>query len=301
MEQFPIGTVVGWMKSLPGTPDLCGGWAEMNGQVLDYPGSPYHGQTLPPPNIDGRFLKGGLISGVLEDDMMQGHRHPTYIDTGTSTAGNQGIGGHGSPGDVLFVGDGVRDPITDGVHGTPRTGPRTQPICMSVVWILKVAEGEALGIDAATLQSKQAAEFALADHNHGGTFTADADTLDGKHASAFAPAEAADTLHYVTSFLNSWYLEAGGFVAYIKKAGVVLVTGEGLKNDDQYKVDQPAFILPDGYRCTNFPLAPMGTVHLRDGSAFGEYRYCTAHYNGMVIVHGYPGWPASFGLSHPAT
>ncbi|MCE5217806.1 hypothetical protein LLH03_12350, partial [bacterium] len=189
MEQFPIGTVVGWMKSLPGTPDLCGGWAEMNGQVLDYPGSPYHGQTLPPPNIDGRFLKGGLISGVLEDDTMQWHAHKQRYQVATNRA--PGSGNWYSPSGDTNDGADTTGPVAEGTHDTPRVGSRTQPICMSVVWILKVAEGEALGIDAATLQSKQAAEFALADHNHGGTFAGDADTLDGKHASAFAPAEAA--------------------------------------------------------------------------------------------------------------
>lgn len=67
-QQSPIGSVVAWLKSLPGTPGLPPNWVECNGQVLEMQDSPYHGQALP--NLNGandaprRFLRGSPESGT---------------------------------------------------------------------------------------------------------------------------------------------------------------------------------------------------------------------------------------------
>jgi hypothetical protein len=62
----PVGAIVAWDKSMPGTPALSDGWVECNGQVLSDAQSPYDGQTIP--DLNGaagtaRFLRGGTTSG----------------------------------------------------------------------------------------------------------------------------------------------------------------------------------------------------------------------------------------------
>jgi len=81
-EQAPIGSVVAWLKSLPGTPALPEGWVECNGQVLEMPDSPYNGQTIP--NLNGandapqRFLRGSLETGA--EGGSETHDHgPTLV------------------------------------------------------------------------------------------------------------------------------------------------------------------------------------------------------------------------------
>ena len=59
----PIGSIMAWHKSFPNTPSLPAGWVECNGQILNEPGSPYDGQTIP--DLNGalsnvqRFIRGG--------------------------------------------------------------------------------------------------------------------------------------------------------------------------------------------------------------------------------------------------
>ena len=59
----PVGAIIAWIKSTSGTPDLPDGWVECNGQTLNYPESPYNGQTMPDLNTQSRFLMGGTTSG----------------------------------------------------------------------------------------------------------------------------------------------------------------------------------------------------------------------------------------------
>lgn len=148
----PIGTILAWHKSMAGTPSLPanGEWVECNGQILADGASPYNGQTIPNLNGDAAganspgqaaqvamFLRGGLTSGVGQQDAFQGHRHPSWWpQSGGSLAGGAYIAGRDfDPGaQYLYVGD----PSTDGTNGTPRTASETRPVNMSVVWIMKV-------------------------------------------------------------------------------------------------------------------------------------------------------------------
>jgi hypothetical protein len=150
----PIGSIIPWHKSIPGVPPLPDGWVECNGQVLEATGSPLHGQVIPDLNAAGRFLRGATESGILQDDMMQnhrhldsGHNHATYLsnygypdgcsdrtanyywmeswrgtavwkDTNTSYANLQGPSDYGG--------------------NAPRIGNETRPVNMSVVWIIRV-------------------------------------------------------------------------------------------------------------------------------------------------------------------
>ena len=64
---FPVGCVVGYLKSLNNVPALPGTWAECNGQTINDPASPLVGVSLPDCNgAQGGppcFLRGAGASG----------------------------------------------------------------------------------------------------------------------------------------------------------------------------------------------------------------------------------------------
>lgn len=61
----PVGAVIAWLKDFPGTPALPAEFAVCDGQLLNDPSSPFHGQALPDLNLSvPRFLRGGSASGA---------------------------------------------------------------------------------------------------------------------------------------------------------------------------------------------------------------------------------------------
>jgi len=74
----PVGTIVAWHKSMPGTLHLPDGWMECNGDEVKDKTSPYFGKTLPILNGEARFLRGGIESGVLQDQEWKGFSARTY-------------------------------------------------------------------------------------------------------------------------------------------------------------------------------------------------------------------------------
>ena len=80
-DAAPIGSVMAWLKSYTNTPGLPRGWVECNGQRLDLPDSPYHGQTIP--NLNGagsqpkRFLRGSTESGAAGG--AEAHNHGVIL------------------------------------------------------------------------------------------------------------------------------------------------------------------------------------------------------------------------------
>jgi hypothetical protein len=63
---LPAGILVGWPKNRANMPALPGTWVECNGQTLNDPDSPFHGQTIDDLNgVSGprRFLRGATTSG----------------------------------------------------------------------------------------------------------------------------------------------------------------------------------------------------------------------------------------------
>ncbi len=155
----PIGSIVAWHKSLAGTPPLPDGWAECNGQVLIDADSPYHGVALPDLNGAGRFLRGGGVSGWLQDDQMQGHIHDFMgRRTQSENSGEHYImqefpsDQHLPPGLIwgndhrpislvhrhYFTPEGDISLPTNGGYGAPRMGDENRPINMSVVWIMRI-------------------------------------------------------------------------------------------------------------------------------------------------------------------
>ena len=83
---------------------------------------------------DGTPFDGGVV-GDENDDKMQGHWHTLYTRNQLS-----GGGGGGDPYNTPFThtrNDSVRDPVTDGANGTPRTGNETNPANIAVTWIIR--------------------------------------------------------------------------------------------------------------------------------------------------------------------
>jgi len=153
----PIGTILAWHKNLTGCPALPAGWVECNGGTLDNVDSPFHGQAIPNLNGDKRFLRGGLISGVLQDDAMQGHRHKIGFGTaksGTTPNPRPLMNAQASELDVAnneCVSVGATEPVSDGANGTPHIANENRPKNASVVWIMKVADvGGSTAVDQVT-------------------------------------------------------------------------------------------------------------------------------------------------------
>ena len=78
---IPIGSVVAWLRSYTNTPALPQQWVECNGQLLNLPGSPYDGMSIPDLNgADGRqkrFLRGSTQSGAVGG--AETHNHGFYL------------------------------------------------------------------------------------------------------------------------------------------------------------------------------------------------------------------------------
>lgn len=146
----PIGSIVAWHKLLPGVPSLPAGWVECNGQTLNDPASPLHGQVIPNLNGPGLFIRGGAVSGVQQADQFQSH---THSDLGHAHSIHD-TDHHGTPANADYtpyeygnyyadlgdtsVGHAVlTDPVTSS-GGPVRHGSETRPANMSMVWIMRV-------------------------------------------------------------------------------------------------------------------------------------------------------------------
>jgi len=69
VDLMPIGAIINWHRDLMGTNSafqLPPGWVECNGQILSDPESILNGKQIPNLNNEGRFLRGGNTSGVLQ-------------------------------------------------------------------------------------------------------------------------------------------------------------------------------------------------------------------------------------------
>ncbi len=164
VETTPIGSIVAWHADLAGTPSLPIGWEPCDGQMVADPDSPYFGQTLPDLNGGGRYLRGGVFSGVMQDDAtavngMNGvtsnagtHSH-SMGSAGTHTHSRTNVGGIGGTRGFAAAGNQSGSTSTgsagnhthsingagDHAHWLSLAGDsETRPITMSVVWILRV-------------------------------------------------------------------------------------------------------------------------------------------------------------------
>ena len=82
----PVGSIVAWLESMPGTPGLPENWVSCDGQVINTPGSPYDGQQAPDLNAPpGYFLRGGAESGILQPATTINTRSKTSRSTSART------------------------------------------------------------------------------------------------------------------------------------------------------------------------------------------------------------------------
>ena len=84
-----------------------------------------------------RFLRGASISGGSDVNQFQGHWHSAFGGLQV-TAGSSARVATNNPTDGSLASDTVRNPTSDGVNGTPRTGSKTQPDYYDVVFIQKI-------------------------------------------------------------------------------------------------------------------------------------------------------------------
>jgi hypothetical protein len=69
--EVPVGSILAWHKDLSGVPSLLPtNYVECNGQILNMPTSPLHGQTIPDLNGSRKFLRGKGLgnTGDMESD-----------------------------------------------------------------------------------------------------------------------------------------------------------------------------------------------------------------------------------------
>jgi len=138
---MPVGAIIAWHKTLYNS--LPSNWVECNGGTVSDPESPIYGQPIPNLNGEGRFLRGSTVSGTMQEDAFQGHKHKDlYVDT-TKMGWYFTDAGAGAATFVITMPDTVNvlsvgNPSDDGTNGTPRTASETRPKNMSVVWIMKI-------------------------------------------------------------------------------------------------------------------------------------------------------------------
>ncbi len=130
-----------WHVDLLGTPALPAGWQPCDGQLITDPESPYLGQFLPDLNGEARYLRGGLISGTMQNDATA----VNGLFPSTSTAGNHfhtmgssslhshsrtDVGGIGTTRGFAAAGNqsGTRRRAPTGSTTTASTTPATTPI-----------------------------------------------------------------------------------------------------------------------------------------------------------------------------
>ena len=157
----PVGTIMSFSgASAPARTLLCNGDIIPNGSgtvqgiTADFSalyaviGSTY-GAAGQLPDTRNVFLRGANAStrtiggisypavtrGTTTNDKMQGHYHSNWTNNffagGTFNA--TGVSNPNNTGGTT----GVRDPITDGTNGTPRTGTETAPVNLGINYIIK--------------------------------------------------------------------------------------------------------------------------------------------------------------------
>jgi hypothetical protein len=162
--RVPIGAIVAWHPDLGGTPFLPPGWIPCDGQMVEDPDSPYFGELVPDLNGEARYLRGGLLSGVMQDDATAVNGLSVTVNAagthshgmgsaGTHTHSRTDVGGIGSTRGFAAAGNqsgttstsaaGAHthsiSPAGDHIHTTALTGDsETRPTTMTVVWIIRI-------------------------------------------------------------------------------------------------------------------------------------------------------------------
>lgn len=88
---------------------------------------------------DGRGVDSGRALGSNQGDAFQGHYHKLTSDNGTQVfIGNVNMGSGGSGREVnIGTADAVREALTDGTNGAPRTASETRPRNIALLYCIK--------------------------------------------------------------------------------------------------------------------------------------------------------------------
>ncbi|MCP4137413.1 MAG: hypothetical protein GY754_40980 [bacterium] len=136
----PVGSILAWHRDMASGTSIPEGWVLCNGVQINDVDSIFDGMNTPDLNGGGRFLRGGAVSGVEEDDMFAAHTH----DAGTYTAYDSYVSGIWGRYDSRDEQKAVKAlPMREqrlALEG--RSGEEgdveTRPINMSVIWIMKI-------------------------------------------------------------------------------------------------------------------------------------------------------------------
>lgn len=153
---LPVGSIIAWHNR--GVPNvrLPNGWVSCEGQTIRDVHSPFDQQLAPDLNKSGRFLRGGAVSGTLQDAAFARHSHggathgdaPALEDSAHNVMrrvqmcvipDGRGIDtGHLSYSDTTHgLVRGVN--CASHTHGIPQDGgDETRPINMSVIYIMRI-------------------------------------------------------------------------------------------------------------------------------------------------------------------
>ena len=125
LGNIPVGVIIPYAKSLAGVPSIPDNFVECNGQILDDPESPLHGQTIPNLNGEHRFLRGSTTSGSIGGSETHKH-HLTENEAGSELYAS-------------VQGDDIRLRGKSGYGVTQyTTATSTLPSYYEVVWIMRV-------------------------------------------------------------------------------------------------------------------------------------------------------------------
>ncbi|PAV48508.1 hypothetical protein CK486_08650 [Pseudomonas sp. HAR-UPW-AIA-41] len=104
--------------------------------VINLAGSPLNGQTISLINTEKRVLRASVVSGELLNDAFQGHWHKGYA--GGSAGLNFGSSSSAVGETPIDPFRPIREAITDGVNGTPRTANETRPKSIGTTYYMRI-------------------------------------------------------------------------------------------------------------------------------------------------------------------
>ncbi|MBK3434846.1 hypothetical protein JJD84_29060 [Pseudomonas fluorescens] len=106
--------------------------------VISLSDSPLSGKTINLINTEQRVLRGALNAGQLLQDAFQGHWHDPNSSLGTSLASGASAAPWQIGTSTAMVYSYVKDPVTDGVSGTPRTAAETRSKSIGVTYFMRI-------------------------------------------------------------------------------------------------------------------------------------------------------------------